>query len=73
MTDNKDEWLDPSFPDQLALNTLALINLAWARVDAIASAALCSQLSTDPFEFSILVGRVETVPKAQEIGKNIKT
>ena len=57
MVDDNSELLDVAFPDPIALQTLALINIAWARVDAISSAALCSQLSIDPLEFSIMLGR----------------
>lgn len=69
MPDENVEFLDQVPPELEVLASMGAINLTWAQIDAIASMSLYSQLQLDPFEFSILMGRLETAPKLRKLAK----
>jgi hypothetical protein len=64
MTD--DESLDTSI-DIVMAAWIGSINMAWAVVEAQVTAALYSLLSIDEIELSIIVGRLEVMPKLKKI------
>jgi hypothetical protein len=63
---DKNDILDPS-PDATLLIYLGAINIYWAMVEAHVSAALFSLLELDDLEFTILLGRLEIVPKLKKL------
>jgi hypothetical protein len=62
------DTLDPS-PDKLILTYLGTITMAWSMVEAIVSAALFSKLNLDEIEFTLLLGRLEVLPKLQKLNQ----
>jgi hypothetical protein len=66
------EELNPELPPEPILGALAAVNLAWAHLDALVSAALFSIMGVDPVEFGIIVGRLETQAKLDKMLKILR-
>ena len=69
MSENSSELIDDSLPEGPILQALGLMQLTWARLDTIASAALSCTLDLDPIEFSTVVGRMDERSKIVSLAK----
>ncbi len=66
--ESREEILDSSKPpSRELLICLGAINLQWALVETYATAALFSLLALDEHDFTILLGRLEIIPKLKKI------
>jgi hypothetical protein len=64
---NDDPDVLDSSPDELLLTYLGSITMRWSTVEAEVSAALFGQLTLDDVQFTILLGRLELLPKLQKL------
>jgi hypothetical protein len=62
-----EERLDIVAPSPEVLMALGAINLLWASVESSVSAALFSVLEMDERDFTILIGRLEIIPKLKKL------
>jgi hypothetical protein len=55
--------------DPVLLMYLGLVTMHWSTVEAQVSAALFSKLNLDDIEFTLLLGRLEVLPKLQKLNR----